>query len=118
MISNSTTTGIEPAGKCGYCGMLHGPVCPSVKAFEYHPDGTVKRVEFFAPNDYAPVLSAGPLVTDYRGDPRFTAAAPAYFGAWHGHVLAGCGDGNGAYRWSDADGWQRLDGGATNIPRN
>lgn len=26
--------------------MIHGPKCPSVKALEYHPDGTVKRVEF------------------------------------------------------------------------
>jgi hypothetical protein len=39
--------------QCGYCGMIHGPKCPTVKAMEFHPNGSVKRVEFFAPNDYA-----------------------------------------------------------------
>ncbi len=37
---------------CGWCGVIHGPRCPLVKAMEYHQDGTLKRVEFFAPNDY------------------------------------------------------------------
>lgn len=37
---------------CQYCGNYHGPTCPLVKAFEYHADGTLKRVEFFAPNDH------------------------------------------------------------------
>ncbi len=41
--------------QCGWCGMIHGPRCPSVKAMEFHPDGTVKRVEFFAPNDFPPL---------------------------------------------------------------
>jgi hypothetical protein len=36
--------------QCGYCGMVHGPRCPSVKAIEFHPNGSVKRVEFFGPN--------------------------------------------------------------------
>lgn len=31
---------------CGYCGCLHpGRVCHRVKAMEYHPNGTLKRVE-------------------------------------------------------------------------
>lgn len=51
----SDTTANTP-GACGYCGLHHGTRCPSVKAFEYHPDGTVKRVEFFAPNDSGPNL--------------------------------------------------------------
>jgi hypothetical protein len=40
--------------KCRWCGKAaHGDArCPDVKAMEYHTDGTVKRVEFFAPNDY------------------------------------------------------------------
>jgi hypothetical protein len=33
-------------GQCRWCGRWHGPVCPRVQAIEYHPDGTVKRVEF------------------------------------------------------------------------
>jgi hypothetical protein len=33
--------------KCGWCGLYHGPTCPRVAAIEYHPNGLVKRVEFF-----------------------------------------------------------------------
>jgi hypothetical protein len=43
---------------CRWCGLLHGPKCPSVKAIEFEADGiTVKRVEFFAPHDYGPILA-------------------------------------------------------------
>jgi hypothetical protein len=37
---------------CQYCGMIHvsGGICPMVKAFEYYPDGTLKRVEFKSPD--------------------------------------------------------------------
>lgn len=36
---------------CPYCSdgdkqISHGGVCPKVKSFEYHPDGTIKKVEF------------------------------------------------------------------------
>lgn len=34
------------ADKCPYCGMYHSTVCPSVKAYEYFPNGLIKRVEF------------------------------------------------------------------------
>lgn len=37
---------------CWWCGTIHGVTCPRVKALEYHPDGRVKRVEFFTPEDY------------------------------------------------------------------
>lgn len=41
---------------CRWCGKYHGTLCPDVKAIEYHPDGTVKRVEFKSVADYfAPV---------------------------------------------------------------
>jgi hypothetical protein len=30
---------------CNYCGQTHTGTCPRVKAIEYWPDGTVKRVE-------------------------------------------------------------------------
>jgi len=39
---------------CKWCGVSHGPRCPSVAAIEYHPDGTVRRVEFVPP--LAPAL--------------------------------------------------------------
>lgn len=39
------------SSNCRYCGMLHpGPMCPYVRAIEYHPDGSVKRVEFAEPH--------------------------------------------------------------------
>lgn len=51
---------------CRHCGQHHGPHCPLVKAVEYYPDGSLKRVEYidaqpiqtvpqpFAPNWPAP----------------------------------------------------------------
>ena len=36
---------------CQHCGGIHGLRCPWVKALEYHPDGTLKRVEFFESKD-------------------------------------------------------------------
>jgi hypothetical protein len=36
---------------CEFCGNHHGKICPSVKAIEYHENGTVKRVEFVRPVD-------------------------------------------------------------------
>jgi hypothetical protein len=38
-----------PSPTCRWCGAWHGPRCPTVQAIEYHPDGTVKRVEFVKP---------------------------------------------------------------------
>lgn len=35
--------------KCQYCGLIHETKCSLISAIEYHPDGTVKRVEFHAP---------------------------------------------------------------------
>jgi hypothetical protein len=46
------STGINDPAKCRFCGMYHGPLCPTVKAFEYHPDGSLKRVEFKGAADY------------------------------------------------------------------
>ena len=31
---------------CEHCGYGHVGTCPKVKAIEYHPNGTVKRIEF------------------------------------------------------------------------
>lgn len=39
--------------KCPYCaGVARPGVCPMVKAIEYCPDGTVKRVEFKCAADW------------------------------------------------------------------
>jgi len=45
------------ADTCRWCGCIHlVGRCPAVKSFEYHPDGTLKRVEFFGPADYMPAM--------------------------------------------------------------
>jgi hypothetical protein len=48
--------------KCQWCGMSHSwaPKCPSVKAFEYHPNGSIKRVEFYDPQPIQPNYNFGP----------------------------------------------------------
>jgi hypothetical protein len=43
---------LDAARKCQWCGHTHGDLCPHVKAFEYHESGSLKRVEFFTPNDH------------------------------------------------------------------
>lgn len=56
----------QPSPTCGWCGLIHGPRCPSVAAIEYHADGiTVKRVEFVQPT-YQPISSPafpGPITS-------------------------------------------------------
>lgn len=42
-------TSVSPINPCQWCGVIHlTPRCPQVKAFDYWPDGTLKRVEFHA----------------------------------------------------------------------
>jgi hypothetical protein len=31
---------------CPHCHQYHTGICPYVKAIEYYPDGTVKRIEY------------------------------------------------------------------------
>ena len=48
-------------GQCGHCGLWHeGRVCPRVKAIDYYPDGTVKRVEYHDPAPRAPRPEVSP----------------------------------------------------------
>ena len=47
-----STTTLEVEGYCPHCSnppsnyVYHNGVCPKVKAVEYHPDGTIKRIEY------------------------------------------------------------------------
>jgi hypothetical protein len=43
--------------RCPYCGTIPhlAGICPTIKAMEYYPDGTTKRVEFKMPADYSPM---------------------------------------------------------------
>ena len=52
------STGNNDPIRCDHCGGFHAAKCPLVKAYEYHPDGTLRRVEFYAPNDHGPLVSA------------------------------------------------------------
>lgn len=46
-----TTIETKLAKACRWCGMAHGERCPTVKKMEFHPDGTVKSVEFITAAD-------------------------------------------------------------------
>ena len=49
--------------KCRWCGMIHGPTCPTVKSIEYFADGiTVKRVEFKTAQDFLSSVYQQPSV--------------------------------------------------------
>lgn len=66
----------DVAPKCAYCGSFpHQGICPTVKAIEYHADGTIKRVEFKTANDYPTVIGSG---IDWS-DPKLTGAAVVDF---------------------------------------
>jgi hypothetical protein len=53
--------------KCAFCDGYHGGRCPHVKSIEYYKDGSVKRVEFLTPNDYA-----WPSSDQWSSTPRIT----------------------------------------------
>lgn len=44
---------------CQHCGQFHKTTCPRIKALEYFPDGTVRRVEFYDPKS-ADAVAGGP----------------------------------------------------------
>lgn len=44
---------------CRWCGLRHDTLCHLVKALEFFPDGTVKRVEFKTGMDYPPIALGG-----------------------------------------------------------
>lgn len=54
-ITTNATTATMIAPLCPRCGGVHVfQQCPQVRAIEYYPDGSIKRVEFLAPGDYLP----------------------------------------------------------------
>lgn len=59
-----STADIAKPISCPYCGLVHPAKCPSIKAYEYDAMGKVKRIEFFGPNDYAPMVVYGPHGTE------------------------------------------------------
>jgi len=51
------TANAAKSQNCQWCGLIHTSpgVCPMVKALEYYPDGTLKRVELKTGADYPQV---------------------------------------------------------------
>jgi len=47
-------TNAVPSENCHWCGQNHSTKCPLVKAYEYHENGTLKKVEFYTPGDAYP----------------------------------------------------------------
>jgi len=44
---------------CGHCGAIHGGTCSRIKAIDYYPDGTIKRVEYHAELPFSAQLDRG-----------------------------------------------------------
>lgn len=51
-MSEATSVLAKNAASCPHCGSIHTTTCPRVSAIEYHPDGTLKRVEFHSPQPF------------------------------------------------------------------
>ena len=56
---------------CPHCGLIHQTTCQRIKAMEYNPDDSVKRIEFHEPQPftgaignryYGPALGAGTVL--------------------------------------------------------
>jgi hypothetical protein len=46
MSDQANTISITPPAVCEWCKVIHLAKCPQVKAYEYWPDGKLKRIEF------------------------------------------------------------------------
>lgn len=64
-----------PLQTCRWCGAVHGPLCPMLKAIEFHADGaTVKRVEFLTNADFPTILPKKPEPPVEEDYPRLKPA--------------------------------------------
>ncbi len=73
MQSITTAVGME---RCRYCGLTgHIGLCPLIKAVEYYPDDSVKRVEMKTSADYVPLPTqpSAPQVFWPGVGPNFTS---------------------------------------------
>jgi hypothetical protein len=71
----ANTAASDALHACRYCGVHHPGECPRVKAIDYYPDGTTKRVEFHGPPSsidvtYPEERSFQDLREMYGGDER------------------------------------------------
>lgn len=66
----------DDAPTCRWCGMVHGPLCPYVKALEFGDFGTtVSRVEFFSPAEL--VIQQPRAEPAPEADPEYPKLGPA-----------------------------------------
>lgn len=68
---------------CKHCGKLHSVRCPDVKAIEYHPDGSIKRVEYVTPADLQPMIGGFRINPPYSA---LTGAPPYPPTVWYGEA--------------------------------
>ena len=79
-ITSSSTS--LPEGSCGYCGTFPAhsyQACPMVRAVEYFPDGTIKRVERFSPSELQPpyvIQPPTPIYPVYPFNPQYPYGYP------------------------------------------
>lgn len=60
------TEAADASESCRWCGILHGKLCPYVKALEFSSNREVTRVEFLTPADFArPADTDKSAMTDY-----------------------------------------------------
>ena len=53
--------------KCQLCGLEHEFKCHLIKAYDYYPDGTVKRVEFITIADFQKQEAPQPIARPAHG---------------------------------------------------
>lgn len=60
-------TTASPVRNCPHCGIYHQTTCPRIRAIEYHQDGTIKRVEFHAPQPVTAIQAFNPNIAPTNG---------------------------------------------------
>jgi hypothetical protein len=69
-LSHTTGIGVNLPHYCHHCDCYHTGTCSKIKAIEYYPDGTVKRVEYYdppmLPTRLAPLPNPYPFTESWR----------------------------------------------------
>jgi hypothetical protein len=68
-MSHDISSADPSTAKCPHCGLSHDTTCPRIRAIEYYPDGTTKRVEFHG---------AAPIAAPSPGDMTVTCGFAGY----------------------------------------
>jgi hypothetical protein len=60
---------------CGHCGGYHNGACPRIKSVEYHPNGTVRRIEYHDTRGSAALPTPSPGVPAATGQEQEAGAS-------------------------------------------